>query len=76
MVSATSLGQRRPAGAVAGAGSRSGSAAPIWLRSAGADADPVELFEEDVRSGLALIRLLVCAAIAVAMLGVGAQIFG
>jgi hypothetical protein len=76
MVSAAALGWHRPAGAVAGPESRSGSAAPICLRSGGADADPVALFEDEVRSGLALIRLLVIAAIAVAMLGVGALFLG
>jgi hypothetical protein len=48
----------------------------IFLRSGGAAADPVEQLEDDERSGLALIRRLVFAAIAVAILGVGAQFLG
>jgi hypothetical protein len=76
MVSAAPHCQRRTDGVVPGSRSRSGSVGSIFLRSGGADADPVVLLEDDERSGLALIRRLVFAAIAVAMLGVGAQIFG
>jgi hypothetical protein len=38
--------------------------------------DPVELFEDDERSGLALIRLVALAAVAVAILAVAAQFLG
>jgi preprotein translocase subunit Sec61beta len=76
MVSAAPCGQRRADGVVDGSRSRSGSAGSIFLCNGAAAGDPVELFEDEERSGLALICLVVVAAIAVAILGVGAQILG
>jgi hypothetical protein len=38
--------------------------------------DPVEMFEDDVRSGLTLVRLVVLAAAAVAIIGLAAQLLG
>jgi preprotein translocase subunit Sec61beta len=76
MVSAAPLCQRRPAGVAPGSGSRSGAPGTFFPRSAGAAADPVALLEDDERSALTLIRLVVLAAIAVAILGVAAQMFG
>jgi hypothetical protein len=38
--------------------------------------DPVELYEDDVRSGLTLVRLVVLSAAAVAIIGLAAQLLG
>jgi hypothetical protein len=51
-------------------------AGAVDLTTSSTAGDPVEWFEDDVRSGMTLVRLVVLAATAVAIIGLAAQLLG